>query len=203
MVKKFTSRFIPGYDISGILHNGKFLNTVKSSHRSYSDLEWFFNIRTMIKFSPGVHFTNPHGTSFAEEAIAALENPTLSPEEVANTITSLCREVVKATPPSEEANGGDDTPGLEGFLWDIWNAVVTIAEEDTSSHDRLAAILPAIKAKSKSGCEGWRIWGNDFDWANLPVYGPAVRESMNGKRSLLHRLPVWRHTGLKHLVSWS
>ncbi|KAJ8480927.1 hypothetical protein ONZ51_g6339 [Trametes cubensis] len=134
----------------------------------------------MIKFSPGVHFTNLHGTSFAEEAIAALENPTLSPEEVANTITSLCREVVKATPPSEEANGGDDTPGLEGFLWDIWNAVVTIAEEDTSSHDRLAAILPAIKAKGKSGCEGWRIWGNDFDWANLPVYGPAVRESMNG-----------------------
>ncbi|KAI0329848.1 hypothetical protein GY45DRAFT_1303974 [Cubamyces sp. BRFM 1775] len=121
-----------------------------------------------------------YGDTFVEEAIAALENPTLSPEEVADSITSLCREVVKATPANEQANREDDTPGLEGFLWDIWNAVVTIAEEDTSSHDRLAAILPAIEAKGKSGCAGWRIWGNDFDWADLPIFRPAVRECMNG-----------------------
>lgn len=113
------------------------------------------------------------------EAEAAFQDSTLSPEQIADRIVSLCRTAVRETPETARGDGGDDTdtPGLEGFLWHLWGALITLAEEDSSYHDRLASILSEIKSR---GQEDWSLWDNPFDWANLPIFGPTVRESMNG-----------------------
>ncbi|KAI9056909.1 hypothetical protein FKP32DRAFT_1422711 [Trametes sanguinea] len=110
------------------------------------------------KFSTLSDDTEP----YMREANAAMRDPSLSPDEVANLFLALCRKAVEEASRKDESSSRDgDTPGLELFLWDL-------------------CILKAIMAKGKEGFEGWRIWSEDFDWANLPLFGPTVRECHNG-----------------------
>ncbi|CDO68860.1 hypothetical protein BN946_scf185000.g3 [Trametes cinnabarina] len=119
-------------------------------------------------------------THCLEEAVEAMRDRFISPEDVASLVVVLSRNVIAAAPPNQHGSFQDDTPGLEGFLWSLWYRLIVIADDDPSMHDRLGYILAAIMVKGKDGREGWRIWGNDFDWANLPIFWPALRECMNG-----------------------
>lgn len=110
------------------------------------------------------------------EAEVILQDSTLSPEQVAHQLVSLCRSALRNAPATDRAYD-TDTPGLGGFLWGIWGALIALAEEDASRHDRLASILAEMKVQ---GREDWIIWGEPFDWAVLPIFGPSVRESFNG-----------------------
>lgn len=115
------------------------------------------------------------------ETEAALQNSTLSPEQVADRIVSLCRTEARESP--ETARGDDaDTPGLEGFLWHLWGALIRLAEEDPSYHHRLASILSEIKSR---GREDWIIWRTPFDWVNLPIFGASALEYLNGASCLI------------------
>lgn len=120
--------------------------------------------------------------SFAVEIGAALQDSTLSPEQIADRIVSLCRTAVREAPEPSRGDDNTDTPGLEMFLWQVWGALITLAEEDSSYHDRLASILSKIKSR---GREDWTLWDTPFDWANLPVFGFCARENMNGASCLL------------------
>ncbi|EIW60789.1 uncharacterized protein TRAVEDRAFT_165863 [Trametes versicolor FP-101664 SS1] len=115
--------------------------------------------------------------SFAVEVGAALQDSTLSPEQIADRIVSLCRRAVRESPETPQGDDNTDSPGLETFLWQVWGALITLAEEDSSYHDRLASILCEIKSR---GREDWALWDTPFDWANLPVFGFCARENMNG-----------------------
>lgn len=130
--------------------------------------------------------------SFVVEIGAALQDSTLSPEQTADRIVSLCRTAVRESPETSRGDDDTDTPGLEMFLWQAWGALITLAEEDSSYHDRLASILFEIKSR---GREDWTLWDTPFDWANLPVFGLCARENMNGASCLL------RHTKLTFIVT--
>ncbi|KAI0373292.1 hypothetical protein BV20DRAFT_963135 [Pilatotrama ljubarskyi] len=116
---------------------------------------------------------------YIDAAVAAIHDPSLPPEEVADRILPLCRQALSVAP-ARDRTDDDDTPGLEGFMWTIWGAVVQHAQEDRSAHDRLCSIVYALKAKGSDACEGWHLWGSDFSWADLPVFRLSVREFMNG-----------------------
>ncbi|OJT12227.1 hypothetical protein TRAPUB_11215 [Trametes pubescens] len=115
--------------------------------------------------------------SYVLEAQAALQDSTLSPEQAADCIVSQCRAAVRDTPQSARQADSTDTPGLEGFLCQVWGSLITLAEEDSSCHDRLAYILSELRSR---GQEDWNIWRSPFDWANLPVFGMSAREYLNG-----------------------
>lgn len=123
------------------------------------------------------------------EAEVILQDSTLSPDQVANRIASLCRSVLRDAPARDNAYD-TDTPGLEEFLWGLWDAMIALAEEDSSRHDRLSTILAAMKLQ---GREDWEIWRQPFDWADLPIFGHSVRESFNGA-SASRRGPTARVT---------
>ncbi|KAL7283042.1 hypothetical protein ACG7TL_002466 [Trametes sanguinea] len=114
-----------------------------------------------------------------DELEEAMRDPSIPPEDIASLVITLARKAVEEPPQDEIRGRDDDTPGLEGFLWDLWYKLLEIADVDPSMHDRLASILTAIAAKGKEGCEGWRLWNRDIDWADRPLFGAALRESMN------------------------
>ncbi|KAI0668498.1 hypothetical protein C8Q78DRAFT_1047448 [Trametes maxima] len=110
----------------------------------------------------------------------ALLDTSLSPEDVASKIVTACREAVEVAPPTAPIQHFEsDTNGLELFLWrwSIWDRVVAIAEQDPSSHDRLVAIITAVRATDTIGCEGWQVWREPFSWAELPILGASITES--------------------------
>ncbi|KAI9056908.1 hypothetical protein FKP32DRAFT_1422620 [Trametes sanguinea] len=120
-------------------------------------------------------------TSSLDDLEEAMSDPSISPEAVANLAIALARKTVEgAAQDSEQTARDGDTPGLEGFLWAFWGKLLDVADNEPPLHDRLASVLTAITAKGKEGCEGWRLWGEAVDWANRPLFGPALRESMNG-----------------------
>ncbi|EIW60788.1 uncharacterized protein TRAVEDRAFT_46029 [Trametes versicolor FP-101664 SS1] len=115
--------------------------------------------------------------SYVLEAVVALQDSTLSYEQVADRIVSLCRTSVREAPESARQDESTDTPGVEMFLSQVWSTLLRLAEEDPSFHDRLAYILSEVRTR---GQEDWNIWRTSFDWANLPTFGLEARESMNG-----------------------
>lgn len=116
------------------------------------------------------------------ETVVTLQDSTLSPEQVADRVVSLCRTEVRDSPETLRGDDDADTPGLEGFLWHLWGALITLAEEDSSYHDRLASILSELKSR---GREDWNIWRNPFDWVNLPIFGASALEYLNGASCLI------------------
>ncbi|EIW60791.1 uncharacterized protein TRAVEDRAFT_19370 [Trametes versicolor FP-101664 SS1] len=116
-----------------------------------------------------------------ELAIAALRDKTLSAKALAFKIVVQCRRAVQLTTADAVTSGraeGGDTPGLEGYLWSIWGWLTEVAMRDPSRHDFFAGVLAAVKAKYNQDTD-WVIWGQPFDWANLPLWGPTVAETMN------------------------
>ncbi|KAI0630528.1 hypothetical protein C8Q77DRAFT_1062866 [Trametes polyzona] len=111
-------------------------------------------------------------------------DPTLSPEEAAGRLVELCPQDVQRLARHEGHQGSmnGDTPGLEGFLWAFWGDMFKFAMEDSSNHDRLIRILTALKARQgkEDYAVDWRIWGDEFEWAELPLCWATGRELMNG-----------------------
>lgn len=125
-----------------------------------------------------------------ELATAALQDKTLSAKALASTIIAQCRHTVQLAAASDETSGGrkedGDTLGLEGYLWTIWFALADVAMEDPSRHDFFANVLVAIKANENENGE-WQIWSESFNWADLPLWGATVAETMH--RGAWNRLP--------------
>ena len=116
-----------------------------------------------------------------DAAIAAVQNSSLTPEAAANEVAARCTQsILYAVASNEHLAQGGDTPGLESFLWFFWEKLLNIAEDDASTHARLAQVLTALKAKGTEGCDGWQIWGARASWAGLSLFGPVSREMMNG-----------------------
>ncbi|EIW60787.1 uncharacterized protein TRAVEDRAFT_71075 [Trametes versicolor FP-101664 SS1] len=117
-----------------------------------------------------------------ELATAALQDKTLSAKALASTIVAQCRHTVQLAAASDETSGGrkedGDTLGLEGYLWTIWFALADVAMEDPSRHDFFVNVLVAIKANGNENGE-WQIWSESFDWADLPLWGATVAETMH------------------------
>ncbi|KAI0713460.1 hypothetical protein C8Q76DRAFT_675567 [Earliella scabrosa] len=116
-----------------------------------------------------------------DAAIAAVQNSSLTPEAAANEVAARCTQsILYAVASNEHLAQGGDTPGLESFLWFFWEKLLNIAEDDASTHARLAQVLTALKAKGTEGCDGWQIWGARASWARLSLFGPVSREMTNG-----------------------
>ncbi|KAI1784139.1 hypothetical protein LXA43DRAFT_1067014, partial [Ganoderma leucocontextum] len=110
-----------------------------------------------------------------DTSIAAIEDQTLSPQQAADEIAKQCKRSIESAPthgnPTPDDGDGDEDSGSE---------VIRLAQEDVSTHDRIAHILAALKAKGSEGCEGWKLWGEETDWSKLPAFGLISREEMNG-----------------------
>ncbi|OJT12223.1 hypothetical protein TRAPUB_11211 [Trametes pubescens] len=116
-----------------------------------------------------------------ELAIAALRDKTLSAEALAFKIVVQCRRAVQlATADAATSARAEraDTPGLEEYLWSIWGWLTEVVSEDLSRHDFFADLLVAVKATYNEDND-WIIWGEPFDWANLPLWGSTVAETMH------------------------
>ncbi|KAH9857689.1 hypothetical protein C2E23DRAFT_719596 [Lenzites betulinus] len=120
----------------------------------------------------------------ADLAKAALHDKTLSPHTVAFKIVVQARRTVQLAEADVITTGraniaySDDTPGLEGYLWSVWFALLDIASEDPSSHQRLAEVIAAVRASGNEDDE-WFLWHKPFDWADLPVWGITNAETMH------------------------
>lgn len=121
-----------------------------------------------------------HPDAHVDASIAAIRDQTLSPQRAADVIAEQCRQALAADPTNAQTSDEDDTPWLQTFLWSFWGAVVKLAQDDVSFHDRIAHVLAALKAKGSHGCEGWRVWGSEMDWSKLPLLGAMARDQMNG-----------------------
>ncbi|TBU24803.1 hypothetical protein BD309DRAFT_959791 [Dichomitus squalens] len=121
-----------------------------------------------------------HSEKHINAGIAAIRDQTISPEQAADVIAEQCRQALESAPTNDRVTQQGDTPWLENFLWVFWSKLVELAQEDSSVHDRTAHVLAALKAKGSEGCEGWRVWGSQTSWAELPLLGPVSREEMNG-----------------------
>lgn len=112
-------------------------------------------------------------------AIAALKDSTVPPAEAAATIAASCADECQANATKEGTTSCDgDTPGLEGFLWSFFDRAIDLACKDTSIHRRITAVLRELKTIGRRGFEGMKIWGQEFDWENLPLFGASAREGL-------------------------
>ena len=114
-----------------------------------------------------------------ETVCAAIRNQAISPQQVADQIVEASKPYLQGASTTHVACDGD-TPGLESFFWSIWCEVFKLAQEDRSTHDRIAHVLAALKDKHDDGCEDWRLWGSESNWSKLPAFGLVSREMLNG-----------------------
>ncbi|CAN9443175.1 unnamed protein product [Alternaria alternata] len=83
--------------------------------------------------------------------------------------------------PAGSAFAAGDSEAGEAALWDIWNQVVEYASQ-TPAHelDRVIEVLTAVANLEEPAT--FEIWGNQATWKQLPLLGPAIRESWDGER---------------------
>ena len=127
-----------------------------------------FCIRSPMSFAE-------HPDAHVDASIAAIRDQTLSPQRAADVIAEQCRQALAADPTNAQTSDEDDTPWLQTFLWSFWGAVVKLAQDDVSFHDRIAHVLAALKAKGSHGCEGWRVWGSEIGPGGSARRGSRVR----------------------------
>ena len=129
-----------------------------------------------------------HAERCVRAGIAAIGDNSLSAEQAANEIAKQCKQLInsESTPTkrrdSTSATESDENhpTDVENFLWPFWTDVLDLAQDDVSTHDRIAHVIAALEAKGAEGCEGWSVWGSETDWSQLPLLGPVSREAMNG-----------------------
>jgi hypothetical protein len=82
--------------------------------------------------------------------------------------------------PAGSAFATGDSKAGEAALWDIWNQVVEYASQ-TPTHeldrvlDRVVEVLTAVTDLEEPAT--FEIWGKQATWKQLPLLGPAIRES--------------------------
>jgi hypothetical protein len=115
--------------------------------------------------------------------VKVLGDPGISPLDASDRLLQLRDENVALAslniPPGDTKV--QDTPGLEGFLWDLWTCVLDIVQESRDSQRRLIDVLRLLK----TGPGGpYCLWRSDtVAWSNLPLLGAVVREEYDrGKR---------------------
>ncbi|KAI5373289.1 hypothetical protein J4E82_008046 [Alternaria postmessia] len=83
--------------------------------------------------------------------------------------------------PAESAFAAGDSEAGEAALWDIWNQVVEYASQ-TPAHelDRVIEVLKAVADLEEPAT--FEIWGKQATWKQLPLLGPAIRESWDDER---------------------
>ena len=78
--------------------------------------------------------------------------------------------------PAESAFAAGDSEAGEAALWDIWNQVVEYASQ-TPAHE-LDSVIEVLKAVADlEEPATFEIWGKQATWKQLPLLGPAIRES--------------------------
>ena len=124
------------------------------------------------------------------DAIAYVREETIAASGAADRIIALCTKCVTDTA-QDDFGDEDSTPGLEDFLWAFWEEVFhEIVSSEPKLHDRLIDTLKNIKRRGKAGAEGWRVWGTDMSWEDLPLFGAVARENFNGSHIRL-RISSW------------
>ena len=117
-----------------------------------------------------------------KDAVAYIREVTISSSGAADRIIALCAQSV-AEAAADDVGDEDSTPGLESFLWFLWETVIgEIVYCEPQLHERLLEVLKWMKKRGRTGCGGWRVWGEDMDWARVPLLGPNIRECFNGRR---------------------
>ena len=117
-----------------------------------------------------------------KDAVAYIREVTISSSGAADRIIALCAQSV-AEAAADDVGDEDSTPGLDGFLWFLWETVIgEIVYCEPQLHERLLEVLKWMKRRGRTGCGGWRVWGEDMDWARVPLLGPNIRECFNGGR---------------------
>ena len=126
-----------------------------------------------------------HAEQYVHAGIAAIGDNSLSAEQAANEIARQCKQSINSeSSPTKRRDSASATESdenhLENFLWPFWTDVLNLAQDDASTHARIAHVIAALKAKGAEGCEGWSVWGSETNWSQLPLLGPVSREAMNG-----------------------
>ncbi|KAH8634187.1 hypothetical protein IG631_09587 [Alternaria alternata] len=77
---------------------------------------------------------------------------------------------------SRSASAAGDSEAGEAALWDIWNQVVEYASQ-TPAHEleRVIEVLKAVADLEEPAT--FEIGGKQATWKQLPLLGPAIRES--------------------------
>lgn len=115
------------------------------------------------------------------EALSCIQDETLPPADAAARIISLCTKCVTDAAQDPPEPYDKSTPGLETFLWFFWEDVYReIIWDEPQLHSRLIEIMKHLKKQGRVGTEGWKFWGWDMDWDDLPAFGPVSRENFNG-----------------------
>ena len=80
--------------------------------------------------------------------------------------------------------GPDEQPDLEPLLWDAWQVLIAAAiTPREATHAKLVDLVLALQRRGvltrEPGGDECRVWGMRV-WDELPLFGPQMREALNG-----------------------
>jgi len=97
-----------------------------------------------------------------------LADQSYQPIEVSQHIVAACYNAVSEASKNQPPESSDaDTPGLEDFLWQLWNNVLDTAQNSDVGQPRLVEIVRMLKDVEHHGAT-WRVWGAETNWNELP-----------------------------------
>ena len=95
-----------------------------------------------------------------------------------NTANPSVHEAVSILTSTVATEAASDN--LETALWKTWSDFLSLVAKTPHTTqqplvDCLQALRKAPNPKSEDG-KPYEIWGQEFKWENLPLFGPQVRE---------------------------
>ena len=106
-------------------------------------------------------------------------NATLSPANAAQEIDKL----FPLNRPKEKEN--EDNEGPESFLWELWEVVISVAQQIPWRHPgqtRLVELIQALRDLPEPITVIMGSWGEQAIWSDLPILGPVMTECSHGMR---------------------
>ncbi|GJJ14067.1 hypothetical protein Clacol_008324 [Clathrus columnatus] len=103
-------------------------------------------------------------------------DPDISIDEIATKILTTSVQYAQSAAKNDRTTLGD-TPGIESFYWSLWKPLVDLAEENETIHERIIALLLALKS-SNVGSD-WKLFSKHGGWRELPVLRVAICDYWN------------------------
>lgn len=112
--------------------------------------------------------------------MACIQDETLPASQAAESVISLCVKFANKDLQSSPS-GETPTPHANSFLWEFWQLIfVEIVYDRPGLHARLVEIMHHMRKRGKSGFEGWKVYDEDMNWDNLPIFDELAKEEWRG-----------------------
>ena len=105
------------------------------------------------------------------------------------TPTDAAKAIDQLFPLNRPKEGDQENEEPASFLFEMWGVVVDIAEQipwNDPRQDSLVDIIRALRDLPDSRIVPMGSWGDLQVWADLPLLGPVLTETVHGMLFILH-----------------